>query len=87
MRLCSASFKKRRQQPHGEQRDLLDMLMQVRYEDSGEAMGDQQIRDEVMSLLIAGHETTANTLGWLFGICWPSTRKLWRRLRLSWIWF
>jgi cytochrome P450 len=59
-------IRQRRQQPHGEQRDLLDMLMQVRYEDSGEGMGDRQIRDEVMSLLIAGHETTANALSWLW---------------------
>ncbi|MAT98059.1 MAG: cytochrome P450 [Anaerolineaceae bacterium] len=59
-------IQQRRQRPHGEQRDLLDMLIQVRYEDSGEAMDDVQIRDEVMSLLIAGHETTANTLGWLW---------------------
>ncbi len=59
-------IKQRRQRPHGQQRDLLDMLIQVRYEDSGETMDDLQIRDEVMSLLIAGHETTANTLGWLW---------------------
>ena len=53
-------------QPHAEQQDLLDMLIQARYEDSGEGMGERQIRDEVMSLLIAGHETTANTLSWLW---------------------
>lgn len=56
----------RRRRPHVEQRDLLDMLLQVRYEDTGEGMEDQQVRDEVMSLLIAGHETTANTLSWLW---------------------
>ncbi|WP_420627634.1 cytochrome P450 [Candidatus Leptofilum sp.] len=59
-------IQRRRQRPHAEQHDLLDMLIQARYEDSGEGMSDQQIRDEVMSLLIAGHETTANTLGWLW---------------------
>ena len=59
-------IQQRRQRPHTEQRDLLDMLIQARYEDSGEGMSDQQIRDEVMSLLIAGHETTANTLSWLW---------------------
>ena len=53
-------------QPHREQRDLLDMLTQARYEDSGERMEKRQVRDEVMSLLIAGHETTANTLSWLW---------------------
>ena len=59
-------IRRRRQQPHDVQIDLLDMLMAVRYEDNGEGMGDEQIRDEVMSLLIAGHETTANTLSWLW---------------------
>lgn len=59
-------IRKRREQPHQEQFDLLDMLMQARYEDSNEQMGDQQIRDEVLSLLIAGHETTANTLSWMW---------------------
>jgi len=44
--------------------DLLTMLLDVRYEDTGEAMTDKQLRDEVMALLIAGHETTANTLTW-----------------------
>jgi cytochrome P450 len=33
-------------------------------EDDGSALGDQQVRDEVMTLLLAGHETTANTLSW-----------------------
>lgn len=53
-------------QPHRGQLDLLDMLIQARYEDSGERMEKRQVRDEVMSLLIAGHETTANTLSWLW---------------------
>jgi cytochrome P450 len=56
----------RRQQPHHDQLDLLDMLLQARYEETGQGMEDQQIRDEVMSLLVAGHETTANTLSWLW---------------------
>jgi len=52
--------------PHAEQHDLLDMLLQARYEESGERMEKRQVRDEVMSLLIAGHETTANTLSWMW---------------------
>ncbi|MGI9177729.1 MAG: cytochrome P450 [Pirellulales bacterium] len=46
--------------------DLLTILMLARDEDSGEAMSDTQLRDEVMTLLIAGHETTANALSWLW---------------------
>jgi cytochrome P450 len=44
--------------------DLLSMLLAARDEDSGEGMSDRQLRDEVLTLMIAGHETTANALGW-----------------------
>ena len=43
--------------------DLLSMLMQTRGED-GSRMNDQQLRDEAVTLLLAGHETTALTLSW-----------------------
>jgi cytochrome P450 len=43
--------------------DLLDMLLDARDENGG-GMSDLQVRDEVMTLLLAGHETTANTLAW-----------------------
>lgn len=53
-----------RQQQHAEERDdLLTMLLNSRYDD-GSPMPVKQIRDEVMALLVAGHETTANTLSW-----------------------
>lgn len=42
--------------------DLLNMLMETRYEDSGECMSVQQLIDEIKVLFIAGHETTANAL-------------------------
>lgn len=44
--------------------DLLSMLLLARDEETGEGMNDQQVRDEVMTLLLAGHETTANALTW-----------------------
>jgi cytochrome P450 len=44
--------------------DLLAMLLEARDEETGEGMTDQQIQDEVMTLLLAGHETTANALTW-----------------------
>lgn len=47
-------------------RDLLTILMATRDEESGEAMTDAQLRDEVMTMMIAGHETTANALAWLW---------------------
>jgi cytochrome P450 len=44
--------------------DLLSMLMHARDEDTGEGMSDPQLRDEVMTIFLAGHETTAIALGW-----------------------
>lgn len=43
--------------------DLLSMLLAAHDED-GSAMKDEQLRDEVMTLFLAGHETTALTLAW-----------------------
>jgi cytochrome P450 len=47
-------------QPRG---DLLDTLLQVR-DSEGQPMNDTQLRDEVMTLFLAGHETTAIALSW-----------------------
>ena len=44
--------------------DLLSMLMEARDRDSGEAMPDRALLDETMTLIVAGHETTASTLNW-----------------------
>jgi cytochrome P450 len=45
--------------------DLLSMLLRARdVEGDQSGMTDQQIRDEVMTLILAGHETTANALSW-----------------------
>ena len=44
--------------------DLLSMLLAVRDEETGEGMTDRQLRDEAMTVFLAGHETTANALSW-----------------------
>jgi cytochrome P450 len=44
--------------------DLLSMLLHARDEDNSGVMTDQQIRDEALTLFLAGHETTANALTW-----------------------
>lgn len=49
----------------GNKDDLLTMLLEARYED-GSPMSDQQLRDESMTLFLAGHETTASALSWTF---------------------
>jgi cytochrome P450 len=46
--------------------DLVALLMQARDPDTGEGMDDRQLRDEVLTVLLAGHETTANALTWTF---------------------
>jgi cytochrome P450 len=44
--------------------DLLSLLLEARDEDDGQGISDRQIRDEVMTMFLAGHETTANALAW-----------------------
>jgi hypothetical protein len=54
---------RRRQEREGD--DVLAMLLDARHED-GSPMSEQELRDELMTLLVAGHETTASTLAWAF---------------------
>jgi cytochrome P450 len=44
--------------------DLLSMLLAAQEEGTGEGMSDGQVRDEVMTIFLAGHETTANAVSW-----------------------
>ncbi|WP_406699572.1 cytochrome P450 [Singulisphaera sp. Ch08] len=54
-----------RRRASGEDRgDLLSMLLNAQDENDGDRMTDRQLRDEAMTLFMAGHETTANTLTW-----------------------
>ena len=46
--------------------DLLSMLLEARDEESGQGMTDRQLRDELVTLFLAGHETTAISLAWTF---------------------
>jgi cytochrome P450 len=54
---------RRRAEDLGERRDILSLLLQARTEE-GEAMSDKELRDELLTLVLAGHETTANSLAW-----------------------
>ncbi|HEX6117580.1 MAG TPA: cytochrome P450 [Solirubrobacterales bacterium] len=51
----------------GTREDVLTMLLEARHDD-GSPMSEQEIRDELMTLLTAGHETTASELSWAFAI-------------------
>ena len=44
--------------------DLLSMLLAARDPETGEGMSDKQLRDEILTIFVAGHETTANALSW-----------------------
>ncbi len=46
--------------------DLLSMLLLAQEEDGSGRMTDEQVRDEAMTLFLAGHETTANALTWIW---------------------
>src|SRR6185503_21070679 len=54
----------RRREPHAHD-DLLSILLSACEEDNGRGMTDEQLRDEVMTIFVAGHETTANAMAWL----------------------
>jgi cytochrome P450 len=58
----------KRRKDGGEADDVLAMLMAARDEETGEAMDDRQLRDEVMTMFLAGHETTANALAWTWSL-------------------
>ena len=53
-----------RRQSHEDKGDLLSMLLLAQDETDGSTMTDEQVRDEALTLFLAGHETTANALTW-----------------------
>jgi cytochrome P450 len=55
--------RRRQAEDLGERRDILSLLLQARSED-GEELSDKELRDELLTLVLAGHETTANSLAW-----------------------
>jgi cytochrome P450 len=66
--ILAAEIAERRADPALESReDILSMLVASRFED-GSAMDDAELRDQLMTLLLAGHETTATGLAWTFDL-------------------
>jgi cytochrome P450 len=55
-----------RRQRGRDEADLLAMLLSARDEETGARMTDQQLRNEVMTMLLAGHETTSLALSWTY---------------------
>lgn len=58
-----AVIRARRDADLAERHDILSLLLQARTEE-GEALTDRELRDELLTLVLAGHETTANSLAW-----------------------
>lgn len=54
----------RRREEGAQQNDILDRLLAARDEDSAEGMDERQMRDEVVTLMLAGHETSSAALAW-----------------------
>jgi cytochrome P450 family 135 len=66
--LLAAQIAERRAAPDLEGRqDILSLLVSARFDD-GSAMDDREVRDQLMTLLLAGHETTATALAWAFDL-------------------
>lgn len=57
-----------RQRENADRGDLLSLLLQARDAETGETMSSQQAHDETLTLLLAGHETTAVALSWTFAL-------------------
>jgi cytochrome P450 len=57
-----------RRQSGDDHGDLLSMLMLARDEETGAQMSDRQLRDECLTMLVAGHETTATVLTWAWAL-------------------
>jgi cytochrome P450 len=60
-----------------EHHDLLGMLMAARDESSGAGMDSRELRDQAVTMILAGHETTANALTWLWYLLsrYPATER------------
>ncbi|MBR8833515.1 MAG: cytochrome P450 [Stigonema ocellatum SAG 48.90 = DSM 106950] len=63
--LIYALIKERRAESQQNRQDILSLMMSA-YDVDGQSMSDEELRDELMTLLVAGHETTASALTWAF---------------------
>jgi cytochrome P450 family 110 len=61
--LLYAEIRERRSQPDSSRTDILSLLLTAR-DQEGQPMSDEELHDELMTLLVAGHETTASALSW-----------------------
>jgi cytochrome P450 len=74
--LYAVIAKRRRAADLDERTDILSLIMRARTDD-GEGLSDRELRDELMTLVLAGHETTANQLAWAWErlVRWPEAHE------------
>jgi len=77
-----AEIARRREQPDLEERDDVFSALVLARDEDGSALTDQEVRDELVTLLVAGHETTATGLAWTFDLLLHTPHAL-ERLRAT----
>ncbi|MCC5621325.1 cytochrome P450 [Nostoc sp. CHAB 5715] len=78
--LIYAEISDRREQNDSERNDILSMLISAQ-DDTGQPMTDQELRDQLMTLIVAGYETTATAMAW--GLYWIHQKPLVREKLLQ----
>ena len=78
--LIYAEISERRKQNDSDRNDILSMLISA-LDDTGQPMTDQELRDQLMTLIVAGYETTATAIAW--GLYWIHQKPLVREKLLQ----
>ncbi|BDI16534.1 hypothetical protein ANSO36C_23360 [Nostoc cf. commune SO-36] len=79
-KLIYAEISERREQNDSHRNDILSMLISAQ-DDTGQSMTDQELRDQLMTLIVAGYETTATAIAW--GLYWIHQKPLVREKLLQ----
>ncbi|MBN3896703.1 MAG: cytochrome P450 [Nostoc sp. NOS(2021)] len=78
--LLYAEIAERRQQPNSERVDILSLLM-LAQDETGQSMTDHELRDQLITLIVGGYETTASVMAW--GLYWIHKKPLVREKLLQ----
>ncbi len=76
--LIYQEIEQRRHQDNSQQTDVLSLLLSAT-DEAGNGMSDQELRDQLITLLFLGHETTASSLAWMFYWVYSSP-QVWQEL-------
>lgn len=68
-RIADQAIDARASQPRGTGQDLLDLLLEAQDPQTGRSMTHEELRDNLLTFIVAGHETTALTLAWALYLC------------------